>query len=118
MGRRKMRELILAKLGGPAQFAARPLLPLHPQQVLVRAPRRIAQPHPGEMKHLVDQNAGQLARLVSEFLIQNNLALADERSSENRIAVRPIGVQTPPIGCQRGLEAHSHHAPVERIEPA
>jgi len=70
------------------------------------------------MKHLVDQNPRQFAWLASELLIQNDLALADERSRENRIAVRSIGVQIAPIGCQSWLEAHSYHAPFERLQPA
>lgn len=79
-------EIPLAPLGGPPQLTTGAAGELRCQQFLPRTSQRVAQPHPGEVEKLVDEDAGQFAGLAPEFGVERNASLPQEGASMNLAA--------------------------------
>jgi len=90
----------LQGLRRPPQLPARAHRKFSPDEVLVRHPRLIAEPHPGEMEDLVNQNAGEFPRAFAEFAVEYDLPLTNEGARMHWDAARLIGIEPLLIGCQ------------------
>jgi len=106
-----------SQLSRPTQFAARTLSPFSFEQRQIRSSNRISKPHPNEVKQLVYYDSRQFAAALFEFLIQNYFALANERSSIDRLPMRPPGVKLAAAGAQVGQETHSNRPALECRQP-
>ena len=75
-------EGAFSPLRRPAQLAARARLPFTLHQALVGVARRVAQPRPDEVKHLVDEDARELRPAA----IERHTALSHKRSGVHHAA--------------------------------
>lgn len=82
-------QFLLPPFRRPARLSSRAAAPLDTEQILPFTPRRIAEPHPGEMKEFVQQNAPVLACVGLQIPIQHNQTVANEST---RVSGVPSGI--------------------------
>lgn len=79
-------ERALSPFRRPATLTARRGVPLRCEDVFPVPADAVAQPHPDEVKQLVDENARVLVEGVREFFIQDDQTLPDESRRMGGIA--------------------------------
>ena len=95
------RQLQLHRFGGPAEFAeSTPFSISCDDQLLVRAAQRAAEFRPDKMEDLMDEDALQHARRAQHLLVEDDLALSQERSGVDGVAFRRFRQQFAAISRQ------------------
>jgi hypothetical protein len=82
----------------PTEFTAGVAVQFAGEQCTPAGTRRVAQPHPNQVKKLVNEDAPQLARVASQCNVEHNAARAWEAGGMHRCAAIPAPQQTPAPG--------------------
>ena len=112
-----LQQIQLSILSRPSQLAAGSALEFSAQQIRICVSPWIAQPDPGEVKNLMNQNARQLGRLVGKVLLQHDGPPRDIRSGVDGLSARFPRIQFAAMNNQGPLEANRWRSVHERRFP-
>jgi hypothetical protein len=90
----------LAKFGRPAEFPSSMGGEFAANHLFIRCACLIAQPDPGEVKDLMQEDAHKFIRMMAQFAFEHDRALTDEGSGVNGLAARLVGIELLAIGSE------------------
>ncbi|MGH7489716.1 MAG: hypothetical protein ACREMY_29550, partial [bacterium] len=84
----RVRQILFADLGRPAEFTASARLQFLLQHGFPRSAHGISQPDPCKMEQFMTKDAGKLVRIVEQSRVENHAAIAQIGGGVDRLAFR------------------------------